>query len=167
MSNLAIARRHAPSIAIPTPGGPLVRAVPDLGWAKVQMKGRIDVEEDMPEEARKKRVYWGVQRFIRWMESAEGARFAGDVQISGPFSHFDPKPPDVQVGDRGATRPRARNLGADSTGTGKEDYVIVCSFYIREQVQEVRTDVAEDLFREGKPGVRPMRERDYPWFQQR
>lgn len=167
MSNLAIARRHAPSIAIPTPGAPLIRAVPDLGWVKVRIKGRIDVDEDMPEEARKKRVYWAVQRFIRWQEASEGAKFAGDVQIEGPVPHFDAKPPDVQVGDRGGTRLRARNLGTDSTGTGKEDYIIYCSFLIREQVQEVRTDVAEDLFKEGRPGIRPMRERDYRWLRQK
>jgi hypothetical protein len=165
VTELLIARRNAPSITIPTPGGPLIRSVPELGWQKVRIKATIPVDADMPKDKRKRYLFRATQQFIREEEKLRGARFAGGIELSGPRRHLDVHPPDIQVGDRGGTRPRARNMFAD-TQNGKEAYDIWGDFWIREQVTEVRTDVALDLFKEGRPGVRPMRARDYPWFRQ-
>jgi len=161
-----IARRNAPSITIPTPGGPLIRSVPDLGWQKVRIKATIPVDADMPEEKRKDYLYRATQQFIREEEKLRGVRFAGDIELKGPRLHLDPHPPDVQVGERGATRLRARSLLADSSNNGKEAYDIWGSFWIREWIQEVRSDIALDMFKKRTPGVRPTRVRDFPWFRQ-
>ena len=165
MTNLTIARRHAPSLVIPTLGGPLIRSVPELGWQKVRIKATIPVDADMPLAKRKRYLHRMAQQFIREEERLRGARFAGNIELSGPRAHLDARPPDTQVGDRGGTRPKARNLFADSSDNGKEAYDIWGSFWVREEIQEVRTDVAESLFQEGASGIRPMRERDYRWLQ--
>ena len=167
MTNVVVARRHAPSIAIPTPGGPLIRSVPELGWQKVRIKATIPVDADMPLAKRKGYLHRKAQQFIREEERLRGARFAGKIELAGPRRHLEARPPDVQVGDRGGTRPRARNLLADASDNGKEAYDIWGSFWVREEIQEVRTDIAEDLFKEGRSGVRPMRERDYRWLRQK
>jgi hypothetical protein len=140
--------------------------VPALGWQRVRIKATIPVDADMPKEKRKRYLYRATQQFIREEEKLRGARFAGDIELSGPRRHLEVRPPDIQVGDRGDTRPRARSMLADSTDNGKEAYDIWGTFWVREQIQEVRTDVALDLFKEGRPGVRPMRARDFPWFRQ-
>ena len=164
MSN--IGRRSAPSIVIPTPGGPLIRSVPSLGWQKVRIKATIPVDADMPEERRKDYLYRATQQFIREEEKLRGVRFAGGIELKGPRPHFEPRSPDTQVGDGGVTRLKARNLLADATENGKEAYDIWGSFWIREWIQEVRSDIAVDMFKKGSPGIRPLRARDFPWFRQ-
>jgi len=161
-----VARRNAPSITIPTPGGPLVRSVPSLGWQKVRIKATIPVDADMPTERRKDYLYRATQQFIREEEHLRGVRFAGEIELKGPRPHLDVHPPDVQVGDRGGTRLKARSIAADASDNGKEAYDIWGTFWIREYIAEIRTDLAEDMFRKRVPGVRPTRARDYPWFQQ-
>lgn len=155
MSQKTLGRRYAPSLA----GSALIRSVPTLGWVKVQRKGRFEVDDDMPEDKRKAFGKQMFERFVKWMEAEDGAKWDGQLpSITGPYPHFDIKQPDMQHGDNGASRPVARSVQEDLTGTGKEDYVIVASFWVREKIQEVRTDTAHELFAAGMPGVRPMRE---------
>ena len=161
-----IGRRSAPSIVIPTPNAPLIRSVPELGWQKVRIRATIPVDADMPEEKRKDYLYKAAQQFIREEELMRGARFAGGIELKGPRPHLDMKPPKIQKGDNGATRPQARSILEDSSKTGKEAYDIWGNFWIKEWFQEVRSDVALDLFKKGTPGVRPARARDYPWLRQ-
>ena len=87
----------------------------------------------------------------------DGAEWDGSwPEIQGPLPHFAIKGPDVQYGDNGGSRPVARNLQEDLTGTGKEDYVIIASFWAREKIQELRTPLALDLFAQGRAGIRPI-----------
>lgn len=147
-----VGRRWAPSLA----GSPQIRSVPTLGWVKVQRKGRFEVDDDMPEDARKSYGKQMFERFVLWMKAEDGAEWDGQLPtILGPYPHFDAKPPDMQYGDNGASRPVARNVQEDLTGTGKEDYVIIASFWVRERIQELRTPIAEEVI--GKPGIRAMR----------
>ena len=152
MSQQLLGRRWAPTLA----GSPKIRSVPSLGWVKVRRKARFEVDDDMPEEARKAFGRQMFERFVQWMKAEDGAEWDGHMpDIEGPYPHFDAKPPDVQYGDNGASRPIARNVQEDLTGTGKEDYVIFASFWVRERITEVRSDMADGLI--GSPGVRAFR----------
>jgi len=115
----------------------------------------------MPEELRKRHVKQAFEKFVQWMNKEDGAIWDGQwPEIQGPQPHFEIREPDVQYGDNGGSRTVARNLQEDLTGNGKEDYIIIASFWAREQITEVRTDVAQELFATGKAGVRPFRERN-------
>lgn len=125
-----------------------------MEWQQVMIKGTIDVESSLSDASKKKRVYWGVQRFIEWMRK-EGHKFQGGITLHGPFPHMDFKPPDTQTGDRGATRKVARSIEEDMKDNGKEDYVVEAVFLTRETIRELPTDVALEVV--GKRGVRAMR----------
>ena len=156
MSQQALGRRWAPSIA----GSPQIRSVPGLGWVKVRRSGRATVDSDMPDELKKRHVKQAFEKFVGWMDREDGAIWDGTLpEIQGPLPHFAIHEPDVQYGDNGGSRPVARSVERDHTDTGKEDYIIIASFWTREKITEVRTSVAEELFATGKPGVRPLREK--------
>ena len=128
-----------------------------MGWVKVRRKARFEVDADMPEDKRKAFGRQMFERFIKWMQAEDGAKWEGNhPTIEGPYPHFDAQEPDVQYGDNGGSRPVARNLQEDLTGTGKEDYVIIASFWAREKIQELRTPLALDLFAQGRAGIRPI-----------
>ena len=157
MSQELLGRKWAPSLG----GSAQIRSVPSLGRVKVRRSGRATVDSDMPDELRKRHVKQAFEKFVQWMNAEDGAVWDGTrPEIQGPLPHFAIKEPDVQYGDNGASRPIARNLQEDLTGSGKEDYIIIASFWAREQFTELRTSVAEDLFATGKAGVRPFRERN-------
>lgn len=150
-----LGRRWAPSLA----GSAQIRSVPQLGWVKVRRQGTATVDTDMPDALKMRHVKQAFEKFVQWMKKEDGAEWDGSPPtIAGPLPHFDIKPPDVQYGDNGASRPIARNVQEDLTGSGKEDYKITVSFWAREHITEIRTPVAADLFAEGKAGVRPFRE---------
>ncbi len=138
-------------------GLPLIRSTPNLGWQAVRIRGRIDVEKTLQPETKKKRLYWGFQRFVQWMEK-EGHRYRGSLSITGPYPHADLKQPDTQVGDRGGRRSVARNLKEDVGHPSLEDYVIEATFLARERVQLVDMDIAQEV--EGKRGIRLARPGD-------
>ena len=138
-------------------GVPLIRSVPNLGWQAVRIRGRIDAEKSLKPETKKKKLYWGFQRFVKWMES-EGHKYQGSLSITGPYPHADLKPPDTQVGDRGGQRSVARNLEQDVGHSDLEDYVFEATFITRERVQLVDKDVALQV--EGKRGIRLARPSD-------
>ena len=138
-------------------GFPLIRSTPNLGWQAVRIRGRIDVEKSLKPETKKKRLYWGFQRFVTWMES-EGHKYKGGLSITGPYPHADLKEPDTQVGDRGGRRSVARNLKEDVGQDDLEDYVIEATFLAKERVQLVDMDVALQV--EGKRGIRLARPTD-------
>ena len=115
----------------------------------------------MPEDMKKKRVFWGAKRFIKWMED-EGCSFAGNIEIQGPFPHADLKEPTIQVGDRGGKRPVARTVQSAIEDNGKEDYVILGDFWKKERIQEIDTDVA--LENMGLRGLRPARPEEWSWL---
>lgn len=153
MTQKLLGRKWAPSLA----GSPQIRSVPTLGWLKVKRKARFAVDDDMPDEQRKREMYRNFQRFTAWMKKEDGAEWDGQIpEIHGPYPHFDAKPPDMQYGENGASRPVARNVQEDLTGNGKEDYVIIASFWVRERITEVRSTLADDVI--GKPGIRALRE---------
>ena len=152
MTQQKLGRRWAPSLA----GSPQIRSVPQMGWTKVRRKGTATVDADMPDGLRKKHVKQAFERFVWWMKQEDGAEWDGRLPvIQGPSPHFDIKQPDVQYGDNGASRPVARNLQEDLTGTGKEDYHIIASFWVRERITEVRTEFVSDIL--ANPAVRLMR----------
>lgn len=155
MSQKRLARKHAQSIVPAAPGLPLIRSTPNLELRLVRLKGTIDVEEGLASETTKKAVYHGFKRFVEWM-GKEGHEYKGGLEITGPFPHMDYKGPDTQVGDRGATRPVARQVEQDLGNNGKLDYVIEGNFLVRETIQEVPTSVARDVI--GKRGIRAMRD---------
>lgn len=155
MSQRQLGRRHAPSLVPAKPGLPLIRSVPDLGRQLVRIKATIDVEADLPDETKKKRVFWGAKRFIEWMRK-EGHEFQGGMTLHGPFPHMDFREPDVQTGDLGDTRLSARSIKDDLSDNGKEDYVWEGVFSTREYIQEVPADVAQQVI--GQRGIRALKE---------
>lgn len=152
MTQERLGRKWAPALA----GNPQIRSVPSMGWVKVRRKARFEVDDDMPEEARKAYGKEMFERFVKWMKAEDGAEWDGKMpDLEGPYPHFDAKEPDVQYGENGASRPIARNVQEDLTGTGKEDYVIFANFWVRERITEVRSDLAPGII--GKPGIRALR----------
>jgi hypothetical protein len=129
----------------------------------MRIKATIPVDADMPAERRKDYLYRAAQQFIREEEKLRGARFAGGVELKGPRPHLEARPPDIQVGDRGATRPKARSIAEDATNNGKQAYDIWGNFWVKEWVAEVRSDIIRKMYLDGEPSVRPFRERDYLW----
>lgn len=125
-----------------------------MGWQRVLIKATIDVESSLKDATKKKRVYWAAKRFIEWMRK-EGHQFQGKMLLHGPFPHMEFKQPDIQVGDLGDTRPRARSIKEDLSDNGKEDYVWEGVFLTREKIQELPTDIAIDV--DGKRGIRTVR----------
>lgn len=155
MSQELLGRKWAPSLA----GSPQIRSVPALGWVRVRRSGRATVDADMPDGLKKRHVKQAFEKFIQWMHKEDGARWDGTLPaIQGPLPHFEIQEPDIQYGDDGSSRPVARSVEGDHAGTGKEDYIIVASFWVREKITEVRSMVAAELFAANKPGVRPFRE---------
>lgn len=112
-------RRHAVPIVAPKGGLPLIKNTISLGRRLEWRKGLSTVDEDMPEDLRKRHVWEDFQRFKVWMEKEDGAHFRGKVKVTGPYPHFTPRPNDVQVGDRGGTREVARSIVEDTSGSGQ------------------------------------------------
>lgn len=158
---LPAARRHATPIVSPSTGLPLIKSTVSLGRRLEWRKARDTVDEDMPEDLKKRHVYEGFLTFVKWMEKEDGAHYRDQVKVTGPFPHFEAKQPDIQVGDRGATRPVARRIDDDVGGNGKEDYIIEALFDCPEYINEIPTDLAVDLFGKGKPGLAPLRQNEW------
>lgn len=157
----ALRRLAVPSTS-PAAGLPLIKTVPSLGRMLEWRRARSTVEEDMPEGRRKTKIKADAEIFIKWMEQEDGAHFRQEMRLEGPFPHLEARPADIQVGDRGGTRPRARNVQQDATGTGKEDYIIWALFDVPEYVQEIPTEVALDIFGKGaRPDLRPLRPKEF------
>ncbi len=154
MSQQRTARKHAAPIVPASPGLPLIRSTPNLGWQLVRLKGTIDVEEGLAPETKKKAVYAGFKKFVEWMRK-EGHQYRGGLQISGPFPHMNYQPSTIQTGDKGEERPVARSIKDDLGNNGKLDYVIEGSFLVRETIQEISTSVARDVI--GTRGIRAVR----------
>lgn len=146
-------RRLAPAIVPASPGLPLIRSTSNLDWQLVRLKGTIDVEEGLKPETARKRVYWGWQRFVTWMEK-EGHQYKGGLTITGPFPHMDYHQPDTQVGDRGDKRPVAREISRDLGNNGKLDYTIEANFLVKETLREIPTSIAKDVI--GKHGIKAV-----------
>ncbi len=117
----------------------------------------------MSEAQRKRRVKWGVEVFVQWQRKVDRAEPTGRIKISGPAPHFTPHEPDTQYGDNGHHRKVARNIEADTSGSGKEDYVIEMEFKCPEAITEIPTELALELFqRDGqRSDARPLREREW------
>lgn len=161
---LGAARRHAVPIVAPASGLPLIKNTVSLGRRLEWRRGRSTVDADMPEGARKTKVYQDFQIFIEWMKKEDGAHYRNEVHIEGPFPHHEIRRNDVQVGDRGGRREVARSLEQDTKDTGKEDYIIHALFDVPEMITEIPTSLALDLFTQ--PGklrsdIRPLREKDW------
>ena len=95
------------------------------------------------------------------MAKEDGAHYRNETYLEGPIPHLEIHQNDVQVGDRGGTREVARNLAKDALGNGKEDYIIHALFDVPEYITELPTDLAVELFGNGRPGIRPLREREW------
>ena len=156
----AALRRHAVPLLGPSPGLPLIKSVANLGRRLEWRKGRSVVDADMPEEQRKSHVYRDFGIFVEWMEKEDGAHYRNQVTLSGPFPHFEAKPNDVQIGDRGGRREVARNLQIDVGNNGKEDYIIEALFDVPEYVTEIPTAIAQDIFGT-RADLRPLRAKDW------
>ena len=155
-------RRHAAPMLTQVSGLPLIKSVPSLGFRAEWRKANCDVEVGMSAGQRKARVKWGVDVFLNWMKK-EGAEYIPNtLRVSGPFPHFDPHEPNTQYGDAGGKRKVARKLG-DDLPEGKEDYVIEAQFKVREAIQEIPTDLAQELFADPnrQSHIKPLRERDW------
>jgi hypothetical protein len=157
VSQQTLARKWAPSLA----GSPQVRSTAPLGFVKVRRRSRFEVDDDMPEPALRHYARQMFDRFVLWMKAEDGAEWDGSKPvITGPVAHFEAQAPDVQWGEGGVSRPIARNVQQDMSGSGRVDYFIETAFWVRERIVEVRSSVAESLFATQKPGVRPAREND-------
>lgn len=154
-------RRHAAPLLTARSGSPLIKSSAALGRRNEWRKGLSTVDADMPEDLRKKKVYQDFLVFRDWMKKEDGAHFLGKVKVSGPFPHFDPHEPDIQYGDSGGSRKVARSIERDTQNNGKEDYVIEALFNVPEYITELPTDLAVELFGNGRPGIRPLREREW------
>lgn len=126
-------------------------------------------DADMPDHLLKKALYEDFRTFVQWLNKESGANFRKLVRIEGPTPHIGYAPNRVQVGDRGGTREVARNLLADSSDTGKVDYRTYCLFDAPEFINEIPTDLAVDIFDKGRPGLRPLRDKEWQqrgnrWF---
>jgi hypothetical protein len=150
-------RRHAVPIVAPKGGLPLIRNTVSLGRMLEWRKGLSTMDEDMPEDLRKRKVYEDFLKFKEWMAKEDGAHFRGKVKVTGPYPHFEPKPNDVQVGDRGGTREVARSIIEDTSGSGKVDYVIEALFDVPEYLNELPTALAAELIIARRPGLRSAR----------
>jgi hypothetical protein len=119
----------------------------------------------MPRSRKIARVKWAYKVFCDWMWKEDRAYPIAGVKprITGPIAHLDARPPDVQHGDAGGTRLVARNLLADASGNGKEDYVIEVLMSVPEYISEIPTDLATELWSQpgGRPGLRPLREQEW------
>lgn len=158
----ALRRLAVPNLA-PVSGLPLIRSTPSLGRYPKWDKGRSVIPAGMTDEQRKRCVYQDFLKFVKWMEDEEDAQYLGEVRVSGPEPHFEPRPNDIQVGDRGASRETARNIEEDVQQESEfVDYVIECLFSFPERVTEIPTQLAVDIFGKGqRPDLRPLRERDF------
>jgi hypothetical protein len=156
------ARRHAVPNLAPTPGLPLIKSTVNLGRRLEWRKARDTVETDMPDELKKRHVYQGFLFFKEWMEKEDRAHYIeGSVRVSGPFPHFNQQMQGVQVGENGATRPIGHRIEQDVGNNGKEDYIIEALFNVPEYINEISTDLAQELFGKGRPGLRPLREQEW------
>ncbi len=155
-------RRHAAPMLAPVSGLPLIKSVPSLGWRPEWRKANCDVEIGMSPAQRKARVKWGVDVFLSWMRK-EGAEYiTGTLKVEGPFPHFEAHEPDTQYGDNNAHRKVARSIVKDTTN-GKEDYVIEACFKVREEIQEIPTELAQQLFADPRrvSNIKPLRDREW------
>ena len=163
------ARKHASPMLPPASGVPLLKTTASLGRRLEWRKGR---SRPIPQEwttegdpaynqARVHAQLLGdLGIFIQWMEKEDRAHYRGKYYLEGPQAHFTPKPPDTQHGDAGGTRKVARNLMAD-TEAGLVDYIIWALFDVPEYITEIPTELAQELFLNGRPGLRPLRGREW------
>ncbi len=124
-------------------------------------RGRSTYPSDITEGARREHLLRDLAKFIAWMEKEDGARYRGKFFFDKPSAHFDPKPPDIQVGDRGGKRPVARNVMKDASNPDLEDTIIWALFDVPEGITEIPTDLAAELFAKGKKNMRPLRPNDW------
>ena len=156
-------RRHAAPMLAPKSGLPLIKSVPSLGRRAEWRKGSIDVEVGMSEAQRKERIRWATGVFFDWMKKEDGAQYIPNtLRVHGPFPHFDPHEPDTQYGDAGGKRQIARKLSRDLP-EGKEDYVIEACFNCPEFIQEIPTELAQQLFADPRrqSDIRPLRSNEW------
>ena len=156
-----MARKHAAPMLVPKSGLPLIKSTPSLGRMLEWRRGRSTYPSEISQGARRDHLLRDLGIFINWMEKEDGAHYRGKYYFDKPTPHFEPKPPDIQVGDRGGTRPVAHNLLRDASDPEREDTIIWALFDVPEAIQEIPTDLAIELFNEGKPNLRPLRERDW------
>jgi hypothetical protein len=154
-------RRHAAPMLTPASGLPLIKSVPSLGRRVEVRRGRSTVPSAMAPVDKKRKVYEDLHIFIQWMAKEDKARFHKVLAIEGPFPHLEVKPNDVQHGDKGGQREVARSLAADTSNPEYEDYILVCEFDAPEYINEIPADLAAELFAKGRPGLRPLREREW------
>ena len=156
-------RRHAAPMLTPVSGLPLIKSVPSLGRRAEWRKGRVEVETGMSKDQIKAKVKWGVEVFFDWMRKEDRAEYIRNtLRIEGPFPHFEAHEPDTQYGDAGGQRKIARSVARDLED-GKEDYVIVAQFNCPEAIQEIPTELAQQLFADPRrqSHIKPLRERDW------
>ena len=156
-------RRHAVPVAQPVAGIPLVKSTVNLGRTLDTRRVRVPMDFDFPQAWRKALLFKKARQFIDEERRCDGAEYRGGMKIEGPFPHFEPHEPDVQVGDRGGRRPVARSLAADTSDLGTIDYVLEAVFSVPERINEIPTALAHELFDRpgGRPGLMPLRERDW------
>lgn len=157
-------RRFAVPIGQQAAGTPLVKSTVKLGWMVERRKVRVPLDFDFPLGRRKDFLFRAARQFIAEELKIDGARcYPKTMRIHGPFPHFDPHPPDIQVGDQGGRRPVARSVAKDTTDNGRIDYVLEADFLAPEYVSEVPTDLAMQLFtqRGGRPGLMPLRSKEW------
>lgn len=157
-------RRHAVPVAAPVPGIPLVKSTANLGRMLERRRVRVPVDAEMPQERRKTLLFKAARQFITEEGKRDRAEYRFGMEVHGPFPHFEPQSPDIQIGDRGGTRPRARSIADDTSAeSGLVDYVLEATFSVPEYVNEIPTDLALELFSRpgGRPGLRPLRESEW------
>lgn len=165
MDPLALAaRRFAEPMVSPTSGLPLIKSTPSLGRMLQWESARVmDVPVEWTRERKRARLFAALDEFIKTMAKDAGhPRFEKKFYFEGPFPPFHAKPPDIQVGDRGGTRPVARSVERDTDWESDvEDWKVWALFNMPEGITEIPSDLAAELFAKGKPNLRPLREKEW------
>lgn len=138
MTQRALSRRWARPTAVPRPNLPLARSTPELGWKLQWLVGRFTVEHDISQSNLEKKLRWGWDRFVRWME-AKGHRYQGGFHLSGPYYHVE------LTGVTGLPQRAGLFYARDiprslEDSAGAVDYKVGGWFVTREQLIEVLDD---------------------------
>ena len=146
----------------PKGGLPLIKSTANLGWQPewrtVICTYPVGIQPGRLEEELKQDII----KAAEWQNKDDGARFLGRVKRWPPQAHVEFRGPDTQYGDDGVHRKVARQAIRD-TDPEKFDIKLEMLFAVRESIQEISTELAQQLFADPrrKSDIRPLRDNDW------
>lgn len=165
------ARKHAVPIVTPSAGGPLIKSTPNTGWMleKRAASFTVDAEAVVTDKQKRHAENIAMKQFIEEEARLDGAKFFSKRPYQATWHPaVNYQPPNIQKGDRGGQRPVARSLAQD-VDYSKMACRLEAWFIAPEYINEIPTSLAMELFTKpgGRPGLKPLREKDWRWSQQR